>query len=93
MDSSGYHDGQRRQDCNGRQQWQWATVAQWAAGRQSNLNGLWGGGGAMDGTMGGRQLPVDEGTKMGAMLEVFGWLVCCEIWVGLSKNILIPMFT
>jgi hypothetical protein len=41
MDGSGNHDGQQQGDCNGRQQQQWATAVQWAAGRQSNRNGQW----------------------------------------------------
>ncbi len=49
------------------------TTAQWAAGQQSNCNGQQGGGGTVDGTMGGRQLPVDEGKILGAMLGF--WLV------------------
>ncbi len=49
MDGSGNHDGWR--------QWQWATGVQWAAGQQTNCDGQWDSIGAMDGTMGGRQLP------------------------------------
>ncbi len=42
---------------------------EWAVGWQSNRDGQWNSGGAMDGTMGGRQLPADEGTTMRAMLS------------------------
>jgi hypothetical protein len=83
MDSSGDHDGWRQRDPNGWQQRGWGMAAQWAAGWQSNCNGRWDGGGAMDGTMGSRQLPADEGTEMGAM--VFGWLVSCEIRSGRAR--------
>jgi hypothetical protein len=58
---------------NGQWQRQWAMVAQWAMGWQSNPNGQSDGSGVMDGTMGGVQLPANEGTKMGAMLGF--WLV------------------
>jgi hypothetical protein len=68
VESISNHDGWWRLDCNGWQQRQWATVAQLAVGWQSNCNGQWDCGGVMDGTMGGGQMPVDEGTKMGAML-------------------------
>jgi hypothetical protein len=46
-----------------------AAVMEWAVGWQSNRDGQWNSGGAMDGTMGGRQLPADEGTTMRAMLS------------------------
>jgi hypothetical protein len=68
MNSSGNIDGLRQHDHDRRCQQQWATAAQWAAGRQSNCDGRWDSGGVIEGTMGGGQSPVDDGTKMGAML-------------------------
>ncbi len=68
MDSSNNHDGWWQGDGDRGRQRQWATVVQWAAGQQSNCNGHWDGGCAMGGTMGGKQSPVDEGTKIEAML-------------------------
>ena len=73
MESGSNHDGQQQHDHHGWWHWQWATAVQWVVGRQSKRNGQWDGSGAMDGTMGGEQLPADEGTKMGSMLGF--WLV------------------
>jgi hypothetical protein len=71
MDGSGNHDGRRWQDCDGWRQQQLAITAQWATGRQSNCNGQWDSSGAMDGTMGRRRSPADDGTKMRAMLGIW----------------------
>jgi hypothetical protein len=66
-DSSGNHNGRRRQDCIGRQQQRWTTAAQWAAGWQSNCNGQWDNSIVMDGTMGSRQLPLMQKRCNGRM--------------------------
>jgi hypothetical protein len=64
MDVSGDHDG--------RHQWQWTTASQWAAGQQSNHNGQSDSVGAMDGTLGGRQLPPTQKRCNGRQREMDG---------------------
>ncbi len=48
MDGSSDHNGGRQCDHDGRRQWQWAMVAQWAAGQLSDHDGQWDCGGPME---------------------------------------------